>query len=333
MAKKDYYEVLGVKRSATEKEIKQAYRRLARQYHPDVNPGNKEAEARFKEINGAYEVLSDPEKRKKYDQYGEQWQHADQFARAQQGAERGPQWDTDFDIGRQGRGGAPFGDILEDLFQDLGPRGRGFRQRPERGQDLEQPVEITLEEAFHGTSRLIQVQRGEACQTCQGKGISQNRVCPTCGGTGSILHLRRLEAKIPPGVRAGSRVRLEGEGNQGMAGGPPGDLYLVITVRPHPLFERKEDDLLTEVSVPLTEAVLGGEVEVPTLKGKVALKIPPETQNGRVFRLAGQGMPRLGGGGQGDLLVKARVVLPTSLSEREKDLFRQLRELRRGVKV
>ncbi|MDP2726806.1 MAG: J domain-containing protein [Dehalococcoidia bacterium] len=332
MAKKDYYETLGIKRSATVKELKQSFRRLARQYHPDVNPGNKDAEARFKEINEAYEVLSDPEKRKKYDQYGDQWQHADQFARAQPGGEAGQQWPSDFDQGRRGRG-APFGDIFEELFREAGPRGRGFRQRPLRGQDLEQPVEVPLEEAFRGTARIIQLQREEVCQTCQGKGILQKGVCPSCGGSGATTRLRRIEAKIPPGVQNGSRIRLECEGCQGAAGGPSGDLYMVMSVRPHPVFERKGDDLYLEIPLPLTEAVLGGELEVQTLKGKIVLKIPPETQNGKVFRLAGQGMPRLGGGGQGDLLVKVRVVLPTSLSEREKELFQQLKDLRPGVKV
>jgi len=222
---------------------------------------------------------------------------------------------------------------MEDLFQDIGLGGHRFRRRPQPGRDLEQSVEVTLEEAFHGTTRLIQLQREEACPACQGTGVAQNKVCPSCGGAGARLRLRRLEARIPPGVKDGSRVRLEGEGGQGLAGGPPGDLYLVVSVRPHSIFERKGDDLYTEVALPLTEAVLGGEVEVPTLKGRVALKIPPETQNGRLFRLAGQGMPRLGGSGQGDLLVKVRVVLPTSLSEREKELFRQLRDLRPRVKV
>lgn len=198
---------------------------------------------------------------------------------------------------------------------------------------MEHPVEVTLEEAYHGAARIIQIQREEACASCQGKGIVQNKVCPACGGAGAVTRLRRLEAKIPPGVRTGARVRLEGEGSQGAAGGPSGDLYLVITERPHPVFERKGDDLYAEAAVALLDAVLGGEVEVPTLKGKVALKIPPETQNGKVFRLAGQGMPHLGGAGHGDLLVKARVVLPTNLSESERGLFQQLGELRRGVKV
>ena len=332
MAKKDYYQLLGVKRGASEKEIKQAYRKLARQFHPDVNPGNKQAEAHFKEINEAYEVLSDPDKRKKYDQYGDQWQYADQFARAHPRGEAGPQSRWRPDVGRQTRG-MPFEDILGELFQDTGLRGRDLRRTPRQGQDLEQPIEVTLEEAFHGTTRVLQVQREEDCSSCQGRGIVQNKVCPACGGVGSTVRLRRIEARMPAGVRTGSRVRLEGEGSQGVAGGPPGDLYLVITERPHPVFERRGYDLHAEVPVPLADAALGGEVEVPTLKGKVVLKIPPETQNGRVFRLTGQGMPHLSSAGQGDLLVKAKVVLPANLSEREKELFRELRDLRRGVKV
>lgn len=344
MAKTDYYEILGVKRNAPEKEIKQAFRKLARQHHPDVNPGNKSAEERFKEINQAYEILSDADKRKKYDQFGDQWQYADQFARggagARPGQRSGPQWRTEYDFGdtsgggvhRSGRG-VPFEDILEDLFRGGGGKGRGFRQQPMRGQDIEEPVDITLEEAFNGTTRLFQMQKPETCPTCQGAGISQNKPCPACGGTGSVMQMRRLEAKIPAGVHTGSRVRLEGEGSPGISGGPPGDLYLIVNVRPHPGFERKGDDLHTEVDVPLTDAILGGEVQVPTLKGKLLLKIPPETQNGKVFRLAGQGMPRLGGTGRGDLFVKVHVVLPTSLSEQEKELFRQIRDQRGGVKV
>jgi DnaJ-class molecular chaperone len=334
MAGKDYYAILGIKRDASEKEIKRAYRKLARQYHPDVNPGDKVAEAKFKEINEAYEVLSDPEKRKKYDQYGEYWQYADQFAQAQRGGGAwgsGPQWHVEYEQAPQG-GGIPFEDLFGSFFDDIG-LGTRFRRRPTRGQDLEQPVEVTLEEAFSGTTRLLQVRREEPCPACQGRGILQTRFCPSCAGRGVVTRLRKLEAKIPPGVRDGSRVRLEGEGGQGVAGGARGDLYLVITVQPHPLFERKGDDLYVEVAVPLTKAVLGGEVEVPSLKGKLALRIPPETQNGRVFRLAGQGMPRLGSSTRGDLFAKVRVVLPTNLSEREKALFRELEAIRRGVKV
>lgn len=327
MAKKDFYDILGVKRGASEKELKQAFRRLARQHHPDVNPGNKEAEARFKEINGAYEVLSDPDKRKKYDQFGDQWQHADQFAKAQQSGAGGPQRRTEYDFGRQARG-EPFGDSLDDLLQNIGFRGRGYRHHSLRGQDLEQQVEVTLDETYRGTTRTIQLQRGDACTNCQGRGILQNKACPTCSGVGATARLERLEARIPPGVKTGSRVRLEGKGAQGTGGGPPGDLFLVITEKPHAVFERKGDDLTADIPIPITDAALGGEAEVPTLKGKVMLKIPPETQSGKIFRLTGQGMPRLGGTGHGDLLAKARIVIPTDLSEEEKALFQKLKDIR-----
>jgi len=308
MAGKDYYSILGVSRGASEQEIKQAYRRLARKHHPDVNPGDKSAEARFKQINEAYEVLSDKEKRHKYDQFGDQWQYADQFARA--GGQQTPFWN--FSKG----GGTKFrfdeGD-LDSLFGNL-LRGFGARAASPRTKrryaedvwaedkalDVDFPVEVTLEEAFRGTSRLLSLGAG-----------------------------KRLEVKIPPGVRNGSRVRIAGKGKQGY-GGTRGDLYLVISVKPHHLFERRGDNLYVEVSVPLTVAVLGGEVQVPTLKGKLALKNLPETQNGRAFRLAGQGMPHLGNSSRGNLLAKVNVVLPTNLSPQEKELFKQLSQLRPG---
>ena len=293
MAGKDYYSMLGVNRSASEREIKQAYRRLARKYHPDVNPGDKSAEEKFKQINEAYEVLSDKEKRQKYDQFGDQWQYADQFARA--GWQQAPSWDFSQGGTRIYFGEGDFGSLFDDL---LG----GFRSRrqahPRRGQSLEYPVEVTLEESYHGVTRTISFEDG-----------------------------KRLEVKIPPGVRNGSRVRLAGKGRPGYAR-PSGDLYLVVSVRPHPLFERRGDNLYVGVAVPLVVAMLGGEVQVPTLKGKLALKILPETENGRTFRLAGQGMPHLGNLSRGDLLAKVKVVLPTKLSAKEKELFRQLGGLR-----
>ncbi|HEX78089.1 MAG TPA: DnaJ domain-containing protein [Dehalococcoidia bacterium] len=304
---RDYYELLGVSRGASEREIKQAYRRLARKYHPDINPGDKTAEAKFKEINQAYEVLSDPEKRRKYDQFGDKWQYADQFAQADKhgpfawGFGHGP-GATAFDFGDLGIGGG-LEDVLSDLFSGLGGR---VARRPRKGRDLEYTVEISLEEAYWGTSRTIELR--------DSRGKHQ-----------------RLEVRIPPGVDQGSRVRVAGRGGEGYAGGPSGDLYLVISVRPHATYERKNSDLHTEVPVPLTVAMLGGEVEVPTLKGKkVALKIPAETQNGQVFRLAGQGMPKLGSASSGDLYAKVRVVLPTNLSPKERELFEQLRALRAG---
>src|SRR5579885_2405862 len=238
---RDYYEVLGVPRTATEKEIKTAYRRLARKYHPDLNPGDKTAESRFKELQAAYDVLSDPEKRKKYDQFGPNWEHVSQAGAAGFGT-NGPH--VEFNYGNA----TDFSDILNDLFGGLGGgfggvgsrSGRtGFRPRPRAGEDVEQPIEVSLEEAYFGTTRVLEIPNGD-------------------GST------RRLEVRIPAGVRTGARIRLAGEGRRGVAGGPPGDMYLLVTVRPHGTFERKEDDLYTEVALPLTTAVLGGEVQVPT---------------------------------------------------------------------
>ncbi|MBT9162771.1 MAG: Curved DNA-binding protein [Dehalococcoidia bacterium] len=293
MAGKDFYQILGVNRGASDKEIKQAYRKLARKCHPDVNPGDKSAEARFKAINEAHEMLSDPEKRRKYDQFGDKWQFAEQFA----GAGAQPYGDfrqggTVFEFGDLGEGN--LGGIFESLFRDhTFDRTTHTRGRDRKKRALEQPVELSLEEAYSGTQRTVE------------------------------LDGRRLEVKIPPGVNDGSRIRVAaGDGQEG------GDIYLMISVKPHQRFERKGSDLHVEVPVSLTETILGGETEVPTPKGKLALKIPPETQNGKVFRLAGQGMPHLGNSGKGDLFAKIRVVLPTNLTERERDLFKELRSLR-----
>lgn len=319
----DYYQVLGVSSGASDKDIKQSYRRLARKYHPDVNPSDKSAEAKFKEANEAYQVLSDPEKRKKYDQFGANWKYADRFAQA--GAQSGPsgfRGETIYDMGDFAAGS---GDIFETLLGGMG--GRTSR-RPRRGQDVEYPVEVTLEEAYHGSQRIIQIQGEQVCSVCGGRGTIANAPCYSCGGTGKVTAPRRLEVRIPPGVDTGSRIRVAGEGGPGMAGGPKGDLYLVITVRPHTALERKGNDLHVEVPVSLTGAMLGGEIEVPTLKGKVMLRVPPETQNGRVFRLAGQGMPQLNGSAHGDLFAKVKVVLPSGLTERERELFKQLQAIR-----
>jgi molecular chaperone DnaJ len=328
MAGKNFYDLLGIPKNASEKDIKQAYRKLARQYHPDVNPGDKNAEAKFKEINGAFEVLSDSIKRKKYDKYGDKWQYADQIEQAQQQQAQYRQYSTD------DGGGFHFGgDIggMDSIFDEIfgGGRGRGFSRRVQQrqGEDLESNVEVTLEEAFTGTHRNIDLQGQEPCAACKGTGRIQNLPCSVCRGTGAVLKVNRLEVKIPAGVATGSRVRVAGKGQPGYNGGAPGDLFLNITVRPHPVLERQGNDLLTNVPVPLTTAVLGGEVQVPTLKGKLALKIPPETQNGRVFRLTGQGMPSLKKGSNGDILAKVNVILPTKLTDKEKELFRQLGEL------
>jgi molecular chaperone DnaJ len=330
MASKNYYDIIGVKRDASEKEIKQAYRRLARKYHPDVNPGDKSAEAKFKEINEAYEVLSDKEKRQKYDRFGDKWQYADQFARS--GRQQTQYWD--FAPGGGGSYRFTGGDLgdLDSIFEELFGGGRARttyrRPRPRRGQDLESPIELTLAEAYNGTSRTISLQLEEPCSACSGSGRIQNLPCSACRGAGVVPKIKRLEVKIPPGVNNGSRVRIAGKGQPSYSGGTSGDLYLVISVKPHPELERRGDNLHVNVPVPLTVAVLGGEVQVPTPKGKLALKIMPETQNGRVFRLAGQGMPHLGKSSRGDLLAKVNVVLPTKLSEKEKDLFQKLREMR-----
>jgi molecular chaperone DnaJ len=326
MAGKDYYQILGVNRNASEKEIKQAFRRLARKYHPDLNSGDKSAEAKFKEINAAYEVLSNPEKRKKYDQFGEQWEYADQFAKS--GGQERVRWDfgkggTTFEYGDL----SGFGDILSSLFGDSG-LGSRMRRGPRRGQDIESPVEVTLEEAYHGSTRMMQLQTGEPCTACGGTGRVGNRVCTICNGAGGKITPKRLEVKIPAGVRDGSRIRIAGEGGSGLAGGSKGDLYLVVKVLPHKLFERKGDDLYTEVSVPLATAILGGEVRLPTLNGNLSLKIPPETQNSKVFRLAGKGMPQLGNSKHGNMFAKVKVILPTNLTEEEKKLFERLRSLR-----
>ena len=322
----DYYQVLGVGRDASQKEIKQAYRRLARKYHPDLNPDDKAAEGKFKEMNAAYQVLSDPDKRKKYDQYGDQWEYADQFAKSG-GQERG-RWDF-------GKGGTTFeygdvdgfGDILSSLFGNAaaGPR---MRRGPQRGQDVESTIEVTLEEAYQGSKRVIQLQTNEPCAACGGTGRVGDRVCTICNGSGGKAAPKRLEVRIPAGVKDGSRIRIAGEGGPGRVGGGKGDLYLVVKVLPHRTFERKGDDIHTEVPVPLVTAMLGGEVRVPTLDGSLSLKIPRETQNGRVFRLARKGMPVLGSDGYGNMFARAKVVLPTNLTDEEQKLFEKLRSLR-----
>jgi curved DNA-binding protein len=312
---KDYYKMLGVDRNASEKEIKKAYHKLARKYHPDVNPGNKEAEEQFKEINEAHEVLSDPEKRKKYDRLGTNWQQWQNMG----GDPRGFDWSQWYaqpgggrvhvqygDLGDLfgGSGGGSFSDFFEAIFGGLGQRGGGTwgtraQPRAARGQDYEQEVEVTLEEAFSGTTRVLQKDG------------------------------RRLEVKIPPGVETGSKVRMSGEGGEGFGGGTKGDLYLRVKVLPHRTFERQGNDLYCEVPVDLYAAVLGGEVRVTTLKGGAMLTVPPETQSGKTFRLKGQGMPRLKDPQKrGDLYAKVRVTVPQKLTDGEKELFRQLASMR-----
>jgi len=308
MEYKDYYKILGVDKKASQQEIKKVYRRLARQYHPDVNPGIKSAEARFKEINEAYEVLSDAEKRKKYDELGSSWQ---QWQR-QGGDPRGFDWSQWYTGGQPGGGSTrvEYGnledllgsDFFQAIFGGMGGGGGFARQsRSRRGQDFEHPVEITLEEAYSGAKRLLQMDD------------------------------RRIEVTIPAGVDSGSRVRISGKGGAGAGGGSQGDLYLRVAVLPHRAFERKGDDLYCQVPIDLYTAVLGGEATVPTLKGQVVLTIPPETQGGKRFRLKGLGMPNIKNPKvRGDLYAEVGIVLPRDLSRQEKDLFAQLAAIRNG---
>ena len=323
----DYYNVLGVKRDASDKDIRSAYRRLARQHHPDVNPGDKAAERRFKEMNDAYEMLSDPEKRRKYDKYGDRWQYADQLEAAR-GQSAGQFWG-----GATGRAGEPsggafdgngdFGAIFDTIF-----RGARARRGRARGHDIEQPIQITLEEAYRGASRTLSLQGSGPCATCGGSGRIAGVACHVCNGTGVETRTRRLEVKVPPGVQTGSRVRITGEGGPGAGGGPNGDLYLIVAVLPRERYERKGDDLYVDVPVPVADAALGGEVTVPTLAGKqVALTIPAGSQNGKSFRLSGLGMPKLSGRGSGALYARVRLQLPETLGDEERKLFERLRQL------
>ena len=331
---KDYYSTLGVAKTATEKEIKQAYRKLARKHHPDVNPGDKTAESRFKEINEAYEVLGDPEKRKKYDELGANWRMYEQ-AGAQGGAGGFPGgWNVPFGGGAGGQGSPrggfrtmtedemremfgdadPFSDFFHTFFggaggEDPGRRTRSGRGRGSRqGRDVEQEIELGLEDAYHGAMRRLSIKHDG--------------------------HARTVDVRIPAGVGEGSRVRVAGEGEDGSGGAQSGDLYLRIHISPHPGFERKGRDLYTHVAIPLTTAVLGGEVDVRTLGGKsLRLKIPPTTQNGQVFRLKGHGMPALGKSDErGDLYATVDVQLPKQLSPEERRHFEALKNLEKDTK-
>ena len=290
----DYYNVLGLPRTADDKAVRQAYRKLARQYHPDVNHDDSASEEKFKAINEAYSVLSDPDKRRRYNRYGDDWEHSGRIEEAEARARRGGGFGW-----RDGSGSDPFsgdftrgggqGSIFDRLFSDFGG-GRARTPAP----SIEHPVQVTLEEAYQGTARLLSLANG-----------------------------RRLEVKIPAGVDNGSRVHIPAGGTG------QGDLYLVMSVKDHRRFERKGQDLYSEVEVPLSDAILGGDVNVPTMKGRVSLTIPPETQNGRRFRLAGQGMPALNNpSGQGDLYATIKVILPTALSSEEQELFQKLKDIR-----
>jgi molecular chaperone DnaJ len=345
MSKSDYYEVLGVSRNASEADIKKAYRRLAMKYHPDRNPG-REAEHKFKEAKLAYEVLSDPKKRSAYDQFG----HA--------GVEAGGGFGG-------GPGAGPgFGDIFGDVFGDIFG-GRAGGRRVHRGADLRYDLALTLEEAVAGKEVKIRIPalvechhcggsgakpgtKPKACPTCAGAGqvrmqqgfFSIQQTCPQCHGNGTVVEepcsychgrgrlqeQKTLSVKVPPGVDTGDRIRLAGEGELGEHGGPPGDLYVQINVEPHPIFSREDSNLFCEVPIGFVTAALGGELQVPTLNGKVVLKIPPGTQTGKMFRMRGKGVKPVRGGPVGDLICRVAVETPVNLTERQKELLREFDE-------
>jgi len=356
-AKRDYYEVLGVPRDANEDAIKKAYRTLAKKYHPDANPGDKSAEEKFKEVNEAYEVLSDSRKRATYDQFG----HAGGAAQP----------------GGPGGGYADFGDmgdIFSDIFEDFFGGGAGTRRRPgggrqarqHRGSDLRYDLSIAFMDAAHGKEVSLEIPRMETCDvcggsgakpgtkphtcpTCQGSGqvrmsqgfFSVMRTCPTCNGNGEVVdkpcpacggegrrkNIRKISVKIPAGVETGSRLKITGEGEAGLHGGPRGDLYVVIQVEPHPIFSREDDNVLCEIPIAFDTAVSGGEIEIPTLTGRVAMKVPAGTQTGKTFRLRGKGFNNLRGGGTGDLLVTVRIETPTFVNEKQRQLLKEFASL------
>ncbi|HEU5226650.1 MAG TPA: J domain-containing protein [Ktedonobacteraceae bacterium] len=331
---KDYYKILGVTRAASAEEIKKSFRKLARKYHPDVNPGDKKAEERFKEINEAYEVLSDADKRRKYDTLGPNWQEQfGPFAGNRRSYSYNGGRGTPFDFDTNGTG---FSDFFEAIFGRTNQTGaRGMREdlRKRVGENIEQPVEVTMLEAYVGGTRTFNIQSTEICPGCQGTGEIGGRLCLTCNGQGTTPRNKRIQVKIPPGVDNGSKIRVAGEGQPGLGGGPRGDLFLVISIKPDSTFERKGDDLYTDVEVELVKAMLGGEVLVPVPDGrKLILTIPAETQNDRTFRLAGKGMPRLRGEGNGNLYARVKVVLPMHLSQEERELFEKLARCR-GVEA
>ncbi|MBG3129446.1 MULTISPECIES: molecular chaperone DnaJ [Proteus] len=349
MAKRDFYEVLGLSKSADEKEIKRAYKRLAMKYHPDRNQGDKESESKFKEIKEAYEILSDAQKRAAYDQYG--------HAAFEQGG-----------FGGQGGGGfgggADFGDIFGDVFGDIFGGGRR-QQRAARGSDLQYNMDLTLEEAVRGITKEIRIPTLETCDKCHGSGAKEGtsaetcstchgagqvhlrqgfftvqQACPTCHGRGKVIkepcskchgdgrveRAKTLSVKIPAGVDTGDRIRLSGEGEAGENGAPAGDLYVQVHVRQHHIFERDGNNLYCEVPINFAIAALGGEIEVPTLDGRVKLKIPAETQTGKMFRMKGKGVKSVRSSSIGDLMCRVVVETPVKLNEKQKELMQQLGE-------
>jgi molecular chaperone DnaJ len=355
--KRDYYDVLGLKKNATSAELKKAFRKLARKYHPDVNPNDKASEQKFKEMNEAYEVLSDPKKRKQYDQFG--------HAAFEQGFGQGP---SGGGFGSEGFGGQGAGNFkgrgFEDIFGSIFGGGRtAGPMGPQKGEDITYTVEVELEDAIFGRAMQVDLQREVSCTICGGSGAqpgSQRRVCPSCQGTGSVAQGRgfmqfsqpcpncrgegtinpnpcrncggsgltsksdKINVKIPAGVDNGSKVRMAGMGAAGVNGGPPGDVYIITRVRPHHYFERKGDNLYSEVKVTVKEAALGEKIEIPTVDGLVMLSMPPGIQTGQQLKLKGKGVPHFGGSGVGDHYVTIHVVIPTNISEKGKELLREL---------
>lgn len=354
MSKKDFYEILGVNRDASDDDIKKAYRKLAMKYHPDRNPDNPAAEEKFKEAKEAYEILSDSQKRAAYDQYG----HAGVDPQAGFGAGGGQGFGNFADA---------FGGIFDEIFGGRG--GGGGRSNIYRGADLRYNLEISLEQAAHGTETKIRIPTMEACEVCHGSGAkagTQATSCPTCGGSGQVRlqqgffsiqqtcpkchgtgrfipdpchhchgagrvkQHKTLAVKIPAGVDEGDRIRLAGEGEHGVNGGPPGDLYVQIHLKPHPVFQRDHSDLHCEMPISFTTAALGGEIEIPTLDGAAKIKIPPETQSGRIFRLRGKGIKAVRSHAHGDLLCHVVVETPVNLTDRQKELLKELEEISQG---
>ncbi len=332
----DYYKILGVERNATAKEIKSAYRKLARKWHPDLQPGDKKktAEEEFKRINEAHEVLSDPEKRDKYDRLGSRWQDGDEFSyQHQPGSERAYTYSPGGFEGNFGGGG--FSEFFEQFFG----RGRaGFKssrtgREPVRGQDIESEIELTLEEAYQGVTRGLRISGGAVCEGCAGTGVTDQRFCSRCGGTGTVPQEKTLEVKIPAGVNEGSRIRLKGQGGEGLGGAERGDLYLKVRLLPHPLFRLSGSTVESNISLRPEQAVLGDKVTVSTLDGPVTLTVPPGSRSGVKLRLREKGFP-LKGGGRGHHLVQIQIDIPARFSDAEKELYQKLSELsKRGQTV
>jgi DnaJ-class molecular chaperone len=329
---RDYYSILGVPKNAAEKDIKSAYRKLARKWHPDANPTNpKEAEEKFKEIAEAYEVLGDPEKRKKYDVLGPNWQQASQQAEQQRGYHTNVDGqEFEFDFGGPG-GPSGFSDFFDTFFSGVGRRQTAQGPRlARRGQDLETTIDLGLRDVYEGGTKAVSLQIEDLCPRCHGTGTEGGHLCPQCHGTGRVLLNRRFEVTIPKGIGDGQRIRLAGQGGAGVNGGPNGDLYLVVKVQDDPTYKRQGADLYVDLPVSIYDLVLGGEVNVPTLSGQVAMKIPAGTQNNRLLRLSGRGMPQVKGKGSGDQYVRLIGQLPQNLSDKEKKLFKELSSLRNG---